>query len=656
MLLKLPMVFLMILHVLIIVGFVLLGAYWLYSVCKLSPSTTPFVSLMSIISVVILFAYADKLYLGCVVTCAVSAAAGLAALVKDIKVKGKLKGFFTPGVCFFILFSVMIVLWFGYRRPIYSTWDEFSFWGISHRLVKTNNAIYTFYESSMIGNTTPPSLAVLAYFFQFFTPGINEWVSYASYDIMYFAAYAAIISVFNWSRYAGAAMGWIISFFSVYFFRIYTRIVNLEPLYMCTLADIPLAIIFATCFALYANEDDKTKGVISSLPAVFVLTLTKDMGFALALIYAMLVFFDAIFDFDKIRDIKIKDISKKILLVLSICVVAVVSFSSWAIHMARVMSVNRFELGGERNMGMVEMVVAGITQLFSSDPITKYAIIEESMINAFFQWKICLFGSGRIGVTFISIIFIASILLAPAKHRKRKLAVYVASLIGFVAYYIFHIFLYVFIFKDNGYGLVGYTRYLSSYYTGWLVVSCISLFNSAVSSKRKNWCDLVSLCICCVFLAIQIVAVPAQNAFYSYGEFTFYKRIAIQNKADAIKDAIGEDDRIYCISRGDNGERWFMLTNELTENVIYRDMPTLDFNATGEALEQNRKEFVKYLKDHDVTHLLIDVADESLQNYLGEYVDFAVNDEMTSQDICYFSIDYENDVAYFKLIKKGTAI
>lgn len=649
----------MLFNVLFIIAMVLFMSFALYKFFEINPSLTPIISLSLMVCITVFMAYINQIFLGAVLASGLSIVLFIFAALKVSKDKNysEVKEFFSPGVVLFILFSLGITFWFAYRQPMFSTWDEFSFWGTAHKLVKINEALYTFYESSMIGTTTPPALSVLAYIFQFFAAGFSEWVCYVAYDIMYFACFSALIAKFKWKDFPVAALGYITGFFSIYLFRIYTKLIYLEPLYMCTLADIPLGVMFAACFIIYFNTKDKVKGVLCVLPSIIMLTLIKDMGFAFANIIVMMIFFDLLVSKDVVKIGKIKGFFAKVILTFTVFAANILAFMSWTIHMASAMEVNRFELGGEANMGMAEMVITGLTQLFSSQPIEKFSIIKQTMIDAFFDYKIMFFGTGLTAVLVIGVIFLLAIIfLKENNDRLKAFMVWLTSAIGFVGYYIFHIFLYVFIFKDNGYGLTSYSRYMASYYTGWFLLAVAVLLWACYKNRNKILPKLAVFAICALVTGIFFICVSPLNAFDGYDEISFSTHKTIKAKAESIKDVVEEGDRIYCISIGDNGERWFIYTFELASNVIYRDFPQLqieNFESEAQRVEC-QKAFFAYLKEHDVTNLIIDIPGRQLQEFLSEYIDYNFNDEMTTADTCYFDIEYKDDLAYFTLVKKGT--
>ena len=47
----------------------------------------------------------------------------------------------SPAFVFFVLASLAVLVLFAARRPVFNEWDEFSFWGIAAKVVKTENQL-----------------------------------------------------------------------------------------------------------------------------------------------------------------------------------------------------------------------------------------------------------------------------------------------------------------------------------------------------------------------------------------------------------------------------------------------------------------------------------------------------------------------------------
>ena len=75
-------------------------------------------------------------------------------------------------------------------------------------------------------------------------------------------------------------------------------------------------------------------------------------------------------------------------------VTTIATFMAWTIHMAKVMSTNRFELGGAQNLGMAEMLIVGAKELLSPEKSQKFIDMTNEMLGAFFSRPVSMFGNG----------------------------------------------------------------------------------------------------------------------------------------------------------------------------------------------------------------------------------------------------------------------
>ncbi len=422
---------------------ILLFAFSLYKHFNINPNFTPLISLTSLVSFVVVLSLINQLTLGVIFAYIISFISFILAIKKSKNsFANDIKDFFTVGVSLFLISSLLMLIFLFISQPLFHEWDEFSFWGTSQKLLFINDSIYTYYESSMIGNTTPPTLAVLAYFFHFLNPEFIEWVSFFSYDILFFSCYCAFTASFSKKNWNYSILAYIIGFFIPYFFTIHTRILHISPNYINTYADLPLGIMFAAALSLYfLSEGNLEKRIIPFIPLTIFFTFIKDMGFAFSLLVCFIIFVDLLFNKSINKFFIFKGFFAKITPVLIIAITSISSFFAWTYHMGAVMNVDRMNLGGESNMGMVQMLVSGVLELFSSNKSQKFIDIQSEMFYALFNRPVSMLGSGFIVILLILAIFILAILLSKKETRLRYIMVYIASFIGFVGYYVFHLFL-----------------------------------------------------------------------------------------------------------------------------------------------------------------------------------------------------------------------
>ena len=75
---------------------------------------------------------------------------------------------FTPGAALFWGLTLAFLVYFAIRQPLFSDFDEFSFWGTAAKLTKVNDTLYTECEVGWAWQATQnPGLITLSYFLQF---------------------------------------------------------------------------------------------------------------------------------------------------------------------------------------------------------------------------------------------------------------------------------------------------------------------------------------------------------------------------------------------------------------------------------------------------------------------------------------------------------
>ena len=644
----------MLLNSLFALAVVIMFAFALHTLTGIKSRLAPLVSITTLVAVAILCGMYDLLKPGVVLAYAVGVAAFAYSLYKaKDSLKEKLASFLSPGVVLFILSSFAMLLFMAMRQPLMTEWDEFSFWGISQKLLKIHDQLYTYYKSSMIGNSTPPGLPVLSYFFQRFVPEFTEWISFLAYDVLFFACYSAFTAAFEKKSWNSAVMTYVFGFLVPYVFEVYTKIIYLEPVYMLTYADIPLGVVFAGAMAVYFfSENTDSRTILPVLPVIFFLTMIKDMGFALSCIVVFMAFFDMWVGRKEFSFLKIRGFFGKVAAAAVMLITALGTFLSWSMHMARVMERDPFALGGATNMGMVEMLITGVKELLIGPRSEKFQVITDLMVKAFFRTELSFLGSGIRIFIIITAVFAVAAVLNDKKGFLRTVTLYVTSLIGFVGYYVFHIFLYVYIFKDNAYELVSYNRYIYPYYIGWMCFGVFALC-LAVKNGRRFLSKTALFCFSGIILVLFHVYTDYEYLFIGCAERNFATRRSIQTKADYLDDVINPEDVIYLYSGGDNGQRWFIYTHQLAENYIIGDFGVDTTGMTEEEIRTAyRQKLYTRFTEKGVTHVLIDSSSEFFIDTFGDLFDVPM-DYVGLDSVAYYKVNYTDDWFSFSEVKGG---
>lgn len=653
---------------------IMLLAFSFYKLFGLNPSVTPFVAVMSVVAATGLLSLVNLLMPAVWLCYAASVVLFALSAKKSSDLKEDLAQFFTPGVIMFLAGSVFIFCVLAVRQPMLYVWDEFSFWGTSQKLTKHYGAIYTYYESSLIGKTTPPALAVLSVFFQPVGQGYLEWKACFAYDVMFLASFAAWTGAFKRKEWHKSFMVFLFGFLTPFVFEVYFKVVYMVRVYISIMADIPLGVTFAGAIAVYLfgkeqqnlpctldSSENKNRGtyILSLLPILISFTLMKDMGFAFSLIVVFIIFFDLVLTHSNFEFLKIKGFWGKICACAVMGITVVGTFMAWTIHMAKVLKANRFELGGAENLGMAEMLIVGVKELLSPEKSQKFLDMQGEMINAFLSRDVSMFGSGLRTLFVITAVFaVAFVLVRGGKNMLKIASLYVTNIIGFAAYYVFHLFIYVYIFKANAYGLPSYERYMYPYYLAFMAMGVMALCIAVKNPRFAKIPDLAVFGFAGGVFLLFTYFVSYENTFLLYTQDRETIMENITQSYESIADSVEADDIIFCYSEADDsGERWFKYTYVMSPAVIVQDIPWFNpdgmdedtYNATW------RQYFLKYVEDAGITHLMIDYGDEKLNKIFGDELGCDTLD-YGLYTVGYYEItavDSENDHIEFSLVKKG---
>lgn len=552
---------------------------------------------------------------------------------------------FEPGFVFFLIAALVAILYLAVRQPIFMDWDEFSFWGIAAKVVKSTNRLYTLEPGSMVGVTYVPGLIMLDYAFQFLGLSFVPWKVFAAYDILMFAVFAAGISFCRRRQWHIAVPLAVTMVLLPYLLTLYYRDVYVRPIYMSSYADIPMGILFGAGIAAYFAAEKKTPAVLlCTLFAVTAESISKDMGFALCLIAAALVCFDLLFlERGEVRLAALRGVPAKLGWCALMVGLPTAAFFGWAAHLSSALSVSRFDLGGSGQMGMAEMVITGIAELFGFGRSEKFAQVMADMLSAFYTSSITMFSSGLVVVVVILTLLAGAWLCGNDSQRCKVAWFSILSSLGFVAFYVFNIFTYVYIFKEaEASTLSNYNRYIYPYYIGWMLAALVLLGKCAAgytgalrrraaiwqgalmlvpylllaaflaisgSGGRTQWIVLLAgaaamaavLVIggiyprarCLVSLGITAFAVVCclrvtslvqpQLSVVDYPDSYFAGRKEDIKKAQEVADQLEEGTRLFYVCTGDDGGNWFKRYYDFYPDVI------LDYSLGGTGFDESAR-------------------------------------------------------------------
>lgn len=123
-------------------------------------------------------------------------------------------------------------MYFFVRQPMATVSDEFSLWATAVKVTKMDNSLYS---TATLGTpwavTQNPGLPLLSYFFQFLGQ-YADWKIYLAYDVLFFAVYAAVLSVLPWKQWRVAVPMAAVLWVTPFFFTVYNHTIYLTTVYL----------------------------------------------------------------------------------------------------------------------------------------------------------------------------------------------------------------------------------------------------------------------------------------------------------------------------------------------------------------------------------------------------------------------------------------
>ena len=557
------------------------------------------------------FACLDRLFLGGLLWFAGAAAAAVWCAVKR-KTFTKRK-VLTPSVMVFLGASLVIIVLFAVRQPIFMEWDEFSFWGIAPKVVKETGRLYLLEPGELRSITFAPGLVMLAQLFQFLGAAFVPWKVYAAYDILMFAIYAAALAVLERRHWHLAVLGAGFAVLLPYLCTVYMRNIYVETIYISAYADVPMGLLFGAPLALYFTNRHKSPALLAAVClAVAACCITKETSFALALIAAALVCFDLLFvqkkDAVPLAG-RIGHIPARLGWCAALAASAVVPYVAWVLYRTPLLGTgaSATDLGGDQQMSMFQMLFTGLCELVGIGRTERFGRVMGKMWQYYYSTSLSSFrvgglfaeegigrylnGSGLI-ITLLVLALLGLAFLAAGRGRRAGIGWFaLLSTLGFAAYYIFIGFTYVYVFPESS-EMTDYNRYIYPYYLGWLLTAAAILAASCrgVCARRAQesvsraplgagpgqpgpltaWKQAGALALAALtafscwrtatFVQPQLSVVDFPDSYYAGRR----RDIAAH---DRVKAALEEGERVFFVATGDDGGAWFKAYYDLFPEI-----------------------------------------------------------------------------------------
>ena len=568
--------------------------------CRVPASVAPLTALSLIVAVLTLAAMAGVLYPITWAVYALCLAGGVWVLATRKNHAGAAQKLFTPSSVLFWGMALAFTVYFFVRQPMATDFDELSLWATAVKITKVNNDLYATAElGTPWAATQNPGLPLLAYFFQFLGD-YADWKIYVGYDILYFSVFAAVVGAIPREKWRVAvpmaAALWCVPFF----FTNYNHTIYLTTTYMTSYGDVPAGLVFGGAVAAWLALRQTSAPKWAVLPILALSANIKANTFVLALVAAGLVAVDEWLFADD-GDFK-AGLLPRTGFSLACFAAPMAIYYLWNVrYVGWLGSRSASDSGvGETSAPLSAVVVNGIKILLGQPVEGFYAARQSQFTQAMADmghqfWtsdgRLSMIGQGRNVVVLILLVFLVAAICARGRQLKLRIGcIGVLSLACFVGYNLMLALSYGFIFKpDQAVGLVDYNRYIYTYYIGWffMALACWSTALQTADGEQKapvrRWIALAGQAGVLLMAAAMLVRVNGmilpQLSVLGFSDGEFADRKTARAEADWLRsDYLNENDRVFFVSQGDNGEHWF--------SAVFDFYPVLvDYSGVGATQE-----------------------------------------------------------------------
>lgn len=567
--------------------------------CNLHAALAPLTALGIAVAWLTAAGMANLLLPGTVLLWAVFAGSGVWALVPHKGQRPAYRRLVTPGAVLFWGMALAFAVYFFIRQPLATKYDELSLWATAVKVTKADNRLYAL---ATLGTPWPqtqnPGLPLLSYFFQFLGH-YADWKIYVAYDVLAAAVFAAVLGGLNFRQYRIAVPLAAICWFAPWFLTVYNHTIYLDTTYMTAYGDVPAGLALGGAVALWLALRKTGGPKWAVLPVLALAANIKANTFVLSLVAAGLMAVDAwLFAEHPFK----KGLARRTGFAIACFAAPMLIYYFWNIRYVGILVAKSASEGGtgETSAPLSAVVINGIKILLGQPVEGFYAERQSQFTQAMADmghqfWtsdgRLSMIGQGRNVVVLILLVFLVAAICARGRQLKLRIGcIGVLSLACFVGYNLMLALSYGFIFKpDQAVGLVDYNRYIYTYYIGWffMALACWSTALQTADGEQKapacRWIALAGQAGVLLMAAAMLVRVNGmilpQLSVLGFSDGEFADRKTARAEADWLcSDYLNENDRVFFVSQGDNGEHWF--------SAVFDFYPVLvDYSGVGATQE-----------------------------------------------------------------------
>jgi len=451
----------------------------------------------------------------------------------------------TPGFAIFIIFFILI--WWAQRGRMLTSWDEFSHWGLVVKNMYIFNALGNYPDATTMFKGYPPATSLFEYFWVKLSGNFSEGNLFRAMNILYFSLMLPIFKNIEWKHFGKIIIRTL--------FILILPLVFYKNFYICITVDAILGIMFAYILINYFTNELDTYTILSISFALFILSLTKSSGSALAFITVLIIAMDILF-------INRQDLKryigkgnsfkkfKRVVIVSYPLLFTVAAKYSWSLYLSITKT--------NESWNTSKVTLHGLTSIFDGSSLLYQ---KQTLINFFNFLSKSLLTDHILKISFIGwmliLIFISIIFIYFICKEDDQKCFKVATIVLFVGagiYTLSLLVLYLFTYTEyEAVKLASCARYLDTYLLGILVfliaMICLKDHENRVKSNLLTMFLILLLLLTTKLNPILDITFLAPSSIKS----SISLRKVFEPITKIKQTTSNKNDKVYFISIADEG-------------------------------------------------------------------------------------------------------
>lgn len=513
------------------------------------------ISVILIILIIYPFGFFEKLNFGVYTVYAITVVSIVFIIYRFIKsIKNKtqydlVKRIITPGLFVYILFWILAIYLNKNRK--FTSWDEFSHWGLIVKNMFNFDSYGTNPETIVIFRGYPPFTAIFEYLFVKVKNIYEEGSIIIAMNVLYISMMLPIFRNIEWKKELKKLILFIPFIFML-------PLCMYKEFYTTIYVDAILGIFMAyVLYIYYSIKEDKIKYISIAL-GIIALSLIKAAGTGIAIFVLLIILIDNLYK-RKINNVKMK---KMIIVFIVLILCLIIGKYSWSIHLKLT---NTNEAWNTSQVKFSNIVIL----LKGQAPAYQYTVIKEFIKN-FFETPLDIAIGSLTNFNMLSLYFLYSIYTVHIvkknnedniKHKNCILACFML-VVCYILYLFSLLILYIFTYSEyEALHLASYDRYSFIFLLGAFIFNSLIIMDSIKEIKSDKLNALILLIIICIITSIKSVY-----------DITINKNETVQNaisfrnsyiEINKYKDKIAKNEKIYYISCGSSGMDYHISRYEM---------------------------------------------------------------------------------------------